>query len=67
MVGSLMYLTATRPDLMYVVRDLWSLLKTLTGKLEKEFRDMLHGHLDMDSSTLIHQTVLSQGTLTMIL
>ena len=57
MVGSLMYLTTTRPYLMYVfslISRLWSLPKTLTRKLEKEFSDMLHAHLDMAFGILIH-------------
>ena len=39
MVGSLMHLTATRPDLMYIVSIISIYIETtknLTGKLEKE-------------------------------
>ena len=69
MVGSLIYLIATRPNLMYafsLISRFMESPKTLNGKLEKEFRDMLQPDLDMDFGTLIHQTVLSQGTLTVI-
>jgi len=50
LIGSLMYLTATRPDTMFarnLFPYLWNPPRILIGKLEKESLGMLQGHLTM--------------------
>ena len=70
MVGSLMYLTATRPDLMYDVSLISIFMespKDSHWKVGKIILRYVAGTLGYGLWTLIHHTILSKGKLTVIL
>ena len=70
LVHRLMYLSATRPDLMYAVNLISRFMespKNSHWNVGKRILRYVAAHLDMAFGTLIHQTVLLQGTLTVIL